>query len=88
MYNAGAVRFRYFIRRVGANQLHCLRVPEDDPRIPDLVKRYDPICWNTTVWYSFKPTPEQEAFEIKMRSRTWDRDVVIEDVGQKEEQLR
>ncbi len=72
------IRFRYFIKPMGST-LHCLRVSESDPRISELVKTYNPIGWNTPIAYTFKPTPEQEAFEIKMSCRGWDKTVVIED---------
>ncbi len=71
--------FRYFIKPMGHGVLHCLRVHETDPRIPELIKTYNPVGWSTTIQYGFQPTVEQEIYQVKLSCHGWEKTVVIEE---------
>ncbi len=64
------IRYRYFIRKVYSYGVgvtyQCVRVHEDDPRIPDLVKKYND-GWNFSFQYLYEPTREEEVFKIKCK---------------------
>jgi hypothetical protein len=80
-------RYQYFIRKTHIpytfmKKFECLRVPEGDTRIPELTQKYEPIGWNTFVQYRYKPTKEEEEFQIKMKFRGWEEEVEITDIDE------
>jgi hypothetical protein len=80
------VRYRYFIR-FGASRyhpLHCVRVPEGDHRIPELIEKYNKIGMDTALSYYSPPSKEEEIHQLRMRVRAWDSEVTIEDLDKKE----
>ncbi len=60
-------------------KLQCLRVPEGDKRIPSLTQAYNLTGYGMFIAYPYKPTEEEEIFQLKMKFRAWDSDVEITD---------
>jgi hypothetical protein len=76
--------YHYFVKRTRIpyttmGKLQCLRVPERDKRIPSLTQTYNPIGWNMFIAYPYKPSEEEEIFQLKMKFRAWESEVVIVD---------
>jgi hypothetical protein len=46
------------------NNYHCIRVPEGDPRIPELTKQHKP-SWDIFVNYPYAPTTKEELFRLQ-----------------------
>lgn len=69
-------RYNYFIKRTQIpytyiNKFQCIRVPEGDRRIPLLTVKYFPFDWNMFIAYPFKPTEEEEIFQLRMKFQQW-----------------
>jgi len=74
-------RYHYFVKRTRIpyttmGKLQCLRVPEGDKRIPSLTQAYN---LDMFIAYPYKPTEEEEIFQLKMKFQAWDSDVEITD---------
>lgn len=86
------IRYRYFIRRAYEHGIgvtyQCIRVRETDPRIHDLVKKYND-GWNFLIQYPYEPSRDEEIFNIKCKfSHKIYGDLLIVDDPDKLPQLR
>jgi hypothetical protein len=77
--------YRYFIKKLwrphmgwgGEYNYYCIRVPEGDPRIPELTKQHNP-SWDVFVNYPYAPTTKEELFRLQTHFQAFGTNFVIE----------
>ena len=84
------LRYEYFVKRTYGyhsfvKKFQCIRLPEGDPRTAEYARLYYPIGWRVLIPYYFKPTQEDEIFQLKLKFIAWDADVEIIDPDTKPE---
>lgn len=77
-------RYLYLIKKMHIpytymQKFQCIRVIEGDKRIPVLAEKYKPIGWSMYIAYSYKPTEQDEIFQIRQKFNQWNDEFEIED---------
>lgn len=88
--------YRYFIKKSwtpymgwSGDFFHCIRIPDGDPRIPELSKQYKP-SWDVFVHYPYAPTDKEEVFRLQTHFQAFGTNFVIEtpEEAEKPKQLK
>lgn len=68
---------------------HCIRIPDCDPRIPELSKQYKP-SWDVFVSYPYAPDKKEEVFRLQTHFRAFGTNFIIEtpEEAEKSKQLK
>lgn len=70
-------RYHYFVKRTPIpyrymTKFHCIRLPEGDKRIPELIKQYAVSGWNVLITHPYQPSIELEEYKLRLYFQRYD----------------